>query len=214
MLQTERHADALAHWPESGRHVLAQFDATSIVVYQAYNPSIAAAALAANRLGGGGFSLDRMSWIKPGFLWMMHRSGWASKPSQERVLAFHIRRSDFAGLLAAAVPSSFAASRYPSEDAWRTAVRESSVRLQWDPDHAPGGQPLERRAIQLGLRGDWLRQFARDWPLEIEDITAFVHAQRAMVGTPDLLVPVERAVPLPAEIYDQLGLSSTSRLPV
>jgi hypothetical protein len=28
------------------------------------------------------FSLRRMTWIKPGFLWMMHRSGWATKPNQ------------------------------------------------------------------------------------------------------------------------------------
>ena len=36
---------------------------------------------------GGAFSLDRMSWIKPNFLWMMFRSGWGTKEGQEVTLA-------------------------------------------------------------------------------------------------------------------------------
>jgi hypothetical protein len=34
------------------------------------------------------------------------------------------------------------------------AVAESNVRLQWNPDHNPKGEKVERRAIQLGRRGD------------------------------------------------------------
>jgi len=26
--------------------------------------------------------MNRMTWIKPNFLWMMYRSGWASKKNQ------------------------------------------------------------------------------------------------------------------------------------
>jgi len=37
---------------------------------------------------------------------------------------------------------------------------------------------LERRAIQLGLRGEILARYAREWIIEIEDISAFVAEQR------------------------------------
>jgi hypothetical protein len=56
-----------ARWPRSGRHVLAQFDATSVVVYQAYRADIGQFAARHGRFGGG-FSPGRMSWVKPNFL--------------------------------------------------------------------------------------------------------------------------------------------------
>ena len=80
--------------PADGRHLLAHQDGANVVVYQAYRPEIADHAVAEQRFGGP-FSLDRMSWIKPGFLWMMYRSGWATKPGQERVLAIRIPREGF-----------------------------------------------------------------------------------------------------------------------
>ena len=39
-LITEPYTTQVARWPRSGRHILAQFDAESVVVYQAYNPAI------------------------------------------------------------------------------------------------------------------------------------------------------------------------------
>jgi SAM-dependent methyltransferase len=50
--------------PNSGRHILAQFDDESVVDYQAYRPAIGLFA-AKNGHFGGEFGLDRMSWIKP-----------------------------------------------------------------------------------------------------------------------------------------------------
>ncbi len=206
MLRTEAYCDAVAHWPPAGRHILAQFDANSIVVYQAYNPDIAAAAVADQRLGGGGFLLGRMSWIKPNFLWMMYRSGWAAKPSQERILAIRLRRDNFLALLDVAVHSSASASTLPNEAVWREAVATSDVRLQWDPDHAPDGTPQPRRAVQLGLRGQFLRVFAQSWPLTIEDITPFVVEQRVHLGTPALHVPIERVLDVPEATARRIGL--------
>ena len=63
---------------------------------------------------------------------------------------------------------------------WRRAVAGSDVRLQWDPDHGPSGNPVERRAIQLGLRGDVLARYAKEWLLEIEDISEFVASSGRM----------------------------------
>ena len=56
-----------ARWPRDGRHVMAQYDADSVVVYQAYRPAIGQFA-AAHGYFGGEFSLGRMSWVKPNFL--------------------------------------------------------------------------------------------------------------------------------------------------
>ena len=172
----EPYLNQLARWPVEGKHLLAQYDEHSVVVYQAFRPEIAAFAVEHQRLGGP-FSLNRMSWIKPGFLWMMHRSGWASKPDQERVLAVRLKRDAFDTILSEAVASSYGASGFHSRDAWRAAVSRSEVRLQWDPDHDPSGAKQTRRAIQLGLRGDILRRYATTWILEIEDITALAHEQ-------------------------------------
>ena len=68
-----------------------------------------------------------MSWIKPNFLWMMYRSGWATKESKERILAIRLRRSFFDELLGAAVPSSFDPERYGSREDWQRAVAQSEV---------------------------------------------------------------------------------------
>lgn len=38
------------HWPKEGRHILAQYDEDSIVVYQAYCPEIAKYAVEHQRL--------------------------------------------------------------------------------------------------------------------------------------------------------------------
>jgi len=63
-LVTEPYLEQAARWPASGRHVLAQYDATSVVVYQAYRPQIGRFAAARGHFGGSHFSLERMSWIK------------------------------------------------------------------------------------------------------------------------------------------------------
>ncbi len=176
-LKITPYAEQALTWPQSGRHILAQFDDDSIVVYQAYRPAIACFAVEHQHFGGE-FSFSRMSWIKPNFLWMMFRSGWACKEGQEHVLAVRLKRSFFDEVLEASVASSFAGSRYDSHGKWQGAVAQSDVRLQWDPDHDPNGHCLERRAVQLGLRGETLRRFGQTELVGIEDVTPFVIEQR------------------------------------
>ena len=208
-LPLERYVDQLPHWPPSGRHVLAHFDEESIVVYQAYRPEIGAYA-ARHGTFGGGFSFSRMTWIKPNFLWMMFRSGWGTKEGQEVTLAVRVRRAGFEPILRDAVPSSFAHGGAASEEAWRASLAASSVRLQWDPDHDPSGAPVERRAIQLGIRGEVLKRFVQEWIGSIEDISELVATQR---GRPreELLLPRERFYPIPAASWATLGVSVIAR---
>jgi hypothetical protein len=105
MLELLPYLTQAADWPPEGRHILAQFDEESIVVYQAYRPAIGHFA-AQHGYFGGEFSLSRMSWIKTNFLWMMYRSGWGEKPGQEVTLAIRLSRPHFESLLAQTVPSS------------------------------------------------------------------------------------------------------------
>ncbi len=177
-------------------------------MYQAYRHEIGDFARQQGYFGGA-FSLSRMSWIKPNFLWMMYRSGWATKPGQEVILAIRLKRSAFDEIVARAVHSSFVAELYASQEDWKEQVKNSDVRLQWDPDHAPDGAKEVRRAIQIGLRGDSLRRFSREWILEIEDISSFVREQQKNVRADETLVlPEEQVYPVQsATTRVRLGLS-------
>lgn len=132
------------------RQVRADFDAETLTVYQAYSPAIAGPAVAAGTFVPP-FRPDRMTWIKPSFLWMMYRCGWATKPGQERVLAVRITRAGFDSALAAACLSHHDPSVYPSHEAWRSRLAATTVRVQWDPERNIHLQPLDHRSLQLGL---------------------------------------------------------------
>ncbi|KAL4447810.1 hypothetical protein ABPG75_005029 [Micractinium tetrahymenae] len=188
----------------------------------------AAAAAQGHFLGIPGFSEGRIAWLKTNFMWMMYRSGWASKPGQEAVLAITLRRPFFERLLAASVSTS-------AEHTEKGACRDADAVLQWDPDHLPDGSKHPgRRAVQLGVRSTLRDEYiAGKHTLSIEDITRFVRemATRLLVqagtgGTGStsnssssssngneqgscranpcqwgsLLVPAERAVQLSSEL--------------
>jgi hypothetical protein len=196
---TESYPEQLSRWPPSGRHILAQFDDSSVIVYQAYRPSIGLHA-AKHQQFGGDFSFTRMSWIKTNFLWMMYRSGWGAKENQEVTLAVRLRREAFDWILQNAVHSTFAPEIYQDRAEWEKAISTSSIRLQWDPDHDPAGIKSERRAIQLGLRGEALVKYARDWIVRIEDISDFVRDRHEYARSPELysklLIPREETYPV------------------
>ena len=63
-------------------------------------------------------------------------------------------REIFDSILSQAVHSKYIPELYESPQAWKLLLKTSDVRLQWDPDHSPGGERLGRRAIQLGWRGE------------------------------------------------------------
>ena len=94
-IPTTSYAEQVRRWPTLGRHILAQFDDDSIIVYQAYRGEIGNFAVKHGYFGGA-FSYSRMSWIKPNFLWMVYRSDWGRSQGQEVVLA--IRRAIQIGL--------------------------------------------------------------------------------------------------------------------
>jgi hypothetical protein len=196
-------------WPSEGRHILAQYDEKTVIVYQAYCPAIGRFAVEHGEFGGA-FSYARMSWVKPNFLWMMYRSGWGIKEGQEVTLALRLRRSFFESLLVEAVPSSWDKDMFPTKQEWSHAVARSSVRLQWDPDHHPSGLAADRRAIQLGLRGETLAVFGKRELLEVIDLSSFVAEQRSRLsneGVSALVTPRERVfLPGDQALAARLGL--------
>lgn len=192
-LPLERWRDQEARLPDAGQAVIACADETSLVVYQAYRPAIAEWALEQGRLGGPHFSMTRMTWVKPSFLWMMYRCGWATKPDQERVLAVRVARSWFAETVADAVLARFHESTFTSEAEWKQALAISDVRVQWDPDRLPDGGALRRRAIQVGLRRKALDSYL-DAIEGVHDVGDLVAAGRvhASAGSLDQLdIPVQ-----------------------
>ena len=193
-IELKKYDEQIVEWPKSGYHIMAQYDEEEIIVYQSYRKEIGEFA-AKNQYFGEAFSLDRMTWIKPNFLWMMYRNGWGTKEGQETVLAIHLKISAFNTYLQNAVYSSYSTSLEMSQEDWKESVKTSSVRLQWDPDHDPYGNKLERRAIQIGLRDDFIKSFAKEDIVLIEDISEFVKEQYEFVQNKELeklMVPAEK----------------------
>ncbi|GJF27917.1 hypothetical protein KNE206_06170 [Kitasatospora sp. NE20-6] len=191
------------------RQVRASHDGRSLVVFQAYPPAIADAALAAGTFVAP-FDRHRMTWIKPSFRWMMYRSGWASEPGQERVLAVRISRAGFEQALAQSCPSHWDRDLHASAAEWRAALAAGPVRVQWDPERSTRLGALPHRALQLGLSRGAVADYADRWILGITDVTALAHDARDLVrsGRPDLadaLVPVEAPYPLPPALAARIG---------
>lgn len=152
------------------KKINAFYNDSEIRVYQAYNSRIADEAL---KLGtfGKSFKRERMTWIKPSFLWMMYRSGWAEKENQERILAVDISIDGFEEILKNAVLSSYNKNMNISFDEWKIKIENSEVRCQFDPDRDIYGNPQKVRAIQLGLRGRAVDRYINEWIVKITDIT-------------------------------------------
>lgn len=205
-LKTQTYSEQLKQWPQSGKHILAQYTDEHVVVYQAYKPSIGKFATE-NQYFGGDFSFTRMSWIKTNFLWMMYRSGWGTKVDQEVTLAIYLKRDYFERLLNEAYPSTNINGLPKNE--WDKKIAATNVRLQWDPDHNPHGAKQERKAIQLGLRKEYLEPFSGDGIVRIEDISEFASSQRKYVELNELdklITPSESSFPLTQQQIKTLAI--------
>lgn len=208
----EYYTEQKIRLPHTGRQIIGQMRGDELIVYQAFNPNIAAYAVQHQAFGGKHYSFSRMSWIKPGFLWMMYRAGWAFKEHQQRILAISLPMIHFETILKAATISSYDAAIFPTPEDWKCELEQTEVRLQWDPDHDPYGEKQSRKAIQLGLKGDILRKFCTEWVTGIEDITPFVHEQFHYVQKRQLekvKVPYEDVISIDnTEINKRLGIQS------
>lgn len=180
-LQTIPYHSYEKELPQEGSFILGQRRADNIFVYQAFNDRIADYAIANQKFGGQDYSFNRMTWIKPNFLWMMYRSGWAEKDSnQKRILAIEMSFEGFKELLTDGILTSYDKS-FGDEQTWREQLNNSNVRIQWDPDHDYKGDKLNRRAVQIGIKNDALHKFNNEFIKSIQDITGFVKEQKAQI---------------------------------
>ena len=209
-MKTEKYIKQTKRLPNQGKQIIANKESENIIVYQAFNSQIANYALANQQFGGSAYSFNRMSWIKPGFLWMMHRAGWAAKVNQERILAITLPLVHFKTILKQATISSFDKELFSDEAAWKKELNNTEVRLQWDPDHDSFGNKQERKAIQIGMKGSLLKIFCTEWTSKIEDITAFAKEQHQKVtndNLEELDVPYEEIIDLhDIEIEKRIGI--------
>ncbi|NOQ70928.1 MAG: DUF4291 family protein [Crocinitomix sp.] len=150
-------------------NVRAVFDAETITVYQAYSKEIALPAVKHQKFVSP-FKMERMTWIKPSFLWMMYRSGWSSKKDQEHVLAIKIKREGWDWAVKNACLSHFVAEVHESNEAWKLELVKSPVRVQWDPEKDIHLNGLDYKSIQIGLSGIAVEKYVNDWIVSIEDI--------------------------------------------
>ncbi|MCU6433690.1 DUF4291 domain-containing protein [Undibacterium sp. Jales W-56] len=162
------------------RQIRAVYDATTIRVYQAYSDAIANAALEKGTFVSPPFKMERMTWIKPSFLWMMYRAGWGLKDvGQKRILAIDISREGFEWALAHGCLSH--ADESISKEEWEAKKNASPVRIQWDPERDLLLRSLQHRAIQIGLSKEALNLYVNQWIQSITDVTPLAHAIHTFV---------------------------------
>lgn len=181
MLLLENHADHEHHLPHVGKFIIAQFDNDTITIYQAFKDSIAHYAVANQRFGGADYDFERMTWLKPSFLWMMYYSGWAKKHDQENVLAIKMKRSGFDEILHQAVIATFYKEIYADNTTWQQQINHSEVQLQWETYHDLVGNKTDRKAAKIGIKGAVLQRYNEEWIVSIENITTYVKEQQALI---------------------------------
>lgn len=184
------------------REIRAGFGPDTIRVYQAYNDAIADAAVRTGTFGPPTFSLNRMTWIKPSFLWMMYRCGWGEKDAnQKRVLAIDIKRSGFEQALERACISHYETFGDETQENWRNRLSSTDVRIQWDPERNIDMQPLPHRSLQIGLSGESARKYVEEWIVSLTDITDTVrqlnaHRKRGEHARIEAALPKEEVYPI------------------
>lgn len=166
----------------NNNEIRAVYSQETIRIYQAYSTDIANEAVMLGTFGSR-FQMDRMTWIKPSFLWMMYRCGWATKEKQECVLAIDMKREAFDYLVNNAVMTTYQEEIYGSYEEWRMLIHNSDIRMQWDPERDIYGKPLKYRSLQLGLKGNAIRKYVDEWIINITDITDFVLELKRLISS-------------------------------
>ena len=118
--------------------IRAVYDRDTITIYQAYSVAIAQPALKAQTFVLP-FSFQRMTWIKPSFLWLMERSNWGQKSQQEMILAVRIKRSGWEEALSFGVLTAYEPRIHRSLEYWQKQFAEAVVHIQWDPERSLRG---------------------------------------------------------------------------
>jgi hypothetical protein len=193
------------------RQVRAVYTPETITVYQGCPVPVALAAAKAGRFVPP-FLRDRMTWLKPSFLWMMYRSQWAAPDTQERVLAVEMTREGFEWALAHSGLAQYDHAFFPDRERWAATLNDSPVRVQWEQERSLQLKPLPHRTLRVGLGVEVIDRYVQDWTVDITDVTHQARrigdlVRRGDESRADQMLPQERPYPLPAPIAAALHIS-------
>ncbi len=193
------------------REIRAIYDNHTITVYQAYGAEIAKPAIK-NQTFISPFKMNRMTWIKPSFLWMMYRSGWSHKEGQEHVLSIKITREGWEWALNHSCLSHFRKNLYASEEKWGNELRKQPVRIQWDPEKDIYLNNLEYKSIQVGLSGAAVEKYVNEWIVNISDISQDCKKIHSLLSSNKIeqaesLLPHEKIYPISGTIRNIINAS-------
>jgi hypothetical protein len=163
------------------RQIRAYYTSTTITVYQAYNAEIADTAIEQQKLDASPkFSTSRMTWVKPSWAWMLYRSGYSYKDAgQERILALTLTHAAFLSLLGKA--------QFAHQSKEKTEIggnKQTSVRVQWDPERTIRLDRLPYRSIQIGVPGFLVDELV-EGIVKIEDVTGRARALKETLDRVD-----------------------------
>ncbi|KAL7275996.1 hypothetical protein RUND412_001027 [Rhizina undulata] len=187
------------------RQIRALYDDETITVYQAYSSTIALPAVTHQRLSASpDFLYQRMTWIKPSWMWMMYRSGYSYKdPKQAHILAIKMKRENFEKLLYMASVNHAAGMKNDE--------KLKPVRVQWDPERGLELERLSWRSLQVGVGREVVENWVDNLIESIEDVTENARDMKRLIDGGNLeaaakLLPEEREYPLPEDLQKLLGM--------
>ncbi|AXT56036.1 DUF4291 domain-containing protein [Aquimarina sp. AD1] len=192
------------------QEIRADYDRETITMYQAYGKSIALPAIKNNKFESP-FSFNRMTWIKPSYLWLMERSNWGTKSNQEYILGIKINKASWEKALSMGVLTDPDKTIYKSGALWDKEFRNAKVHIQWDPERTLKGAKMQIRSIQVGIGRDLIKEYNEEWIQEINDLTPLTKKIRLLLKDGKYkeakrLVPGEKTYEVPDDTKRRIGI--------
>lgn len=190
--------------------IRALYDTRYIAVYAAFSPSIADVAIKSQKLLPP-FTYDRMTWIKPSYLWLMYRSEWGQKDNMQRILRIWLKKTDWETALSEAILTTPEAHVYNDAKKWRKQLDKARIRVQWDPERDIKNNHQSFKSIQVGITAALSETYAKKWITKIEDVTPLTHQLRSLVYARQFeqalpLLPKEQVYKVNTKIEKVLGM--------
>jgi hypothetical protein len=150
-----------------------------------------------------------MTWIKPSFLWLMHRSHWGQKSGQERTLAVRIRRTGWEKALSLGVLTHPEPSIHGRSGEWEKQFQNALVHIQWDTERSLRGSAQNRYSIQVGISRHLIQEFVDEWIVSLKDLSPTVAKIRQLLQSgkeknAKRLLPSEKIFPIDSRVGRQI----------
>lgn len=189
--------------------IYADYDEEGVYVYQAFKPKIVKVAVELGTFGKG-FGLDRITWIKPSFCWLLRRSKYGTKNRMQAIARIKLSHEAFLEILNQSIETHWNESLFSKEDDWTKKINKSDVIHQWDPERDLIGKRLDRQAIQIGIRGQVIKKYVSDFIIGVEDVSDLAHAIGKVAKSRSNnfpAIPIEKEYKVSEGLFLKLGCS-------